>query len=50
MHSISTGLASVFASMFDITSLDGQPVGSGRPDPVFEQMYAGYQLAKRPDH
>ncbi len=26
-----------------ITQLDGQPIGAGRPGPVFQQMYAWYQ-------
>jgi D-alanine transaminase len=43
-------LSSASKELLAITSLDGQPVGSGRPGPVFEQLYAGYQLAKRPDH
>jgi D-alanine transaminase len=30
-----------------ITTLDGQPVGNGRPGPVGERLYAGYQLAKQ---
>ena len=33
--------------MLAITSLDGQPVGNGKPGPVGERLYAGYQLAKQ---
>jgi D-alanine transaminase len=30
-----------------VTSLDGQPVGDGRPGPVFRKMHAAYQDYKR---
>jgi D-alanine transaminase len=40
-------LSSASKELLAITSLDAQPVGSGRPGPVFEQLYAGYQLAKQ---
>jgi len=30
-----------------ITRLDGKPVGQGTPGPVYDKLYAGYQLAKR---
>jgi D-alanine transaminase len=30
-----------------ITRLDGQPVGNGRPGPMFERLYALYQAYKR---
>jgi D-alanine transaminase len=29
-----------------VTRIDGQPVGNGRPGPVYAQLYAGYQAAK----
>ena len=29
-----------------VTRIDGQPVGDGRPGPVYAQLYAGYQAAK----
>ena len=29
-----------------VVTLDGQPVGSGRPGPVFARVYAAYQAAK----
>ena len=29
------------------TVLDGQPVGNGRPGPIYERLFAGYQQAKR---
>jgi D-alanine transaminase len=30
-----------------ITSLDGQPIGTGQPGPVFRKMYAWYQDFKQ---
>lgn len=30
-----------------VTTLDGHPVGDGRPGPVFERLYAAYQAFKR---
>jgi len=30
-----------------VTSIDGKPVGGGRPGPVFRRLYAAYQDAKR---
>jgi D-alanine transaminase len=29
-----------------ITRLDGEPVGSGQPGPVFARLHAAYQRAK----
>lgn len=40
-------LSSASKEVLAITTLDGQPVGNGRPGPVAEQLYAGYQLAKQ---
>jgi D-alanine transaminase len=39
-------LSSASKEVLAITTLDGQPVGSGRPGPVGERLYAGYQQAK----
>jgi D-alanine transaminase len=39
-------LSSASKEVLAITSLDGKPVGSGRPGPVAERLYAGYQEAK----
>jgi D-alanine transaminase len=30
------------------TLLDGKPVGNGRPGPIYEKLFAGYQQAKLP--
>jgi D-alanine transaminase len=30
-----------------VTTLDGRPIGTGRPGPIYEKLYAGYQRAKQ---
>ena len=40
-------LSSASKEVLAITSLDGQPVGNGRPGPVGKRLHAGYQLAKQ---
>ncbi len=39
-------LSSATKEVLAITSLDGRPVGSGRPGPVFANLYAAYQQVK----
>ena len=39
-------LSSATKEVLPITRLDGQPVGSGQPGPVYARLYAGYQAAK----
>jgi len=39
-------LSSATREVLAITSLDGKPVGSGRPGPVCATLYAAYQAAK----
>lgn len=39
-------LSSATKEILPITLLDGQPVGSGRPGPVYAKLYAAYQQAK----
>jgi D-alanine transaminase len=39
-------LSSATKEVLPITTLDGQPVGSGQPGPVSRQLYDGYQRAK----
>ena len=39
-------LSSATKEVLAVTTLDGAPVGSGRPGPVYEKLYAGYQRAK----
>ena len=38
-------LSSATKEVLPITLLDGAPVGSGRPGPVYARLYAGYQQA-----
>jgi D-alanine transaminase len=38
-------VSSATKEVLPITSLDGQPVGTGKPGPVFERLYAAYQRA-----
>ncbi|ABD68779.1 branched chain amino acid: 2-keto-4-methylthiobutyrate aminotransferase [Rhodoferax ferrireducens T118] len=39
-------LSSATKEVLAVTTLDGRPVGAGRPGPVYAQLYAGYQKAK----
>ncbi len=39
-------LSSATKEVLPITTLDGRPVGSGRPGPVYARLHAGYQAAK----
>jgi D-alanine transaminase len=40
-------LSSATKEVLAITRLDDQPVGNGRPGPIYEKLYAGYQRAKK---
>ena len=40
-------LSSATKEILPVTLLDGQPVGSGRPGPVYAKLYAAYQQAKQ---
>ena len=40
-------LSSATKEVLPITRLDGQPVGSGQPGPVYAKLYAAYQQAKQ---
>ncbi len=40
-------LSSASKEILPCTKLDGKPVGNGRPGPIYEQLFAGYQQAKR---
>lgn len=40
-------LSSATKEVLAVTTLDGMPVGTGRPGPVCAQLYAAYQEAKR---
>ncbi len=39
-------LSSATKEVLAVTTLDGQPVGNGRPGPIYSQLLAGYQLIK----
>jgi D-alanine transaminase len=39
-------LSSATKEVLPVTTLDGRPIGSGRPGPVYARLYAGYQEAK----
>ena len=39
-------LSSATKEVLPVTLLDGQPVGSGQPGPVYARLFAGYQQAK----
>jgi D-alanine transaminase len=39
-------LSSATKEVVPCTLLDGQPVGNGRPGPIYEKLFAGYQQAK----
>jgi D-alanine transaminase len=40
-------LSSATKEVLAVTTLDGKPVGNGRPGPIYEKLYAGYQRAKQ---
>ncbi len=40
-------LSSATKEVLAITLLDGKPVGTGRPGPIYHQLYAAYQAAKQ---
>ena len=39
-------LSSATKEVIAVTQLDGQPVGNGRPGPIYDKLFAGYQRAK----
>jgi D-alanine transaminase len=39
-------MTSASKEILPIVKIDDQPVGSGKPGPVFQRLYAGYQAAK----
>jgi D-alanine transaminase len=39
-------LTSATKEVLPCTRLDGRPVGNGRPGPIYEKLYSGYQQAK----
>jgi D-alanine transaminase len=39
-------LSSATKEVLPVTQLDGRPVGNGRPGPIYDKLFAGYQRAK----
>lgn len=39
-------LSSATKEVLPVVSIDGKPIGDGRPGPVYRQLYAAYQAAK----
>jgi len=40
-------ITSATKEVLPVTTLDGRPVGNGRPGPIYQKLYAGYQRAKQ---
>jgi D-alanine transaminase len=40
-------LSSASKEVLPVTTLDDRPLGAGRPGPIYQALYAGYQEAKR---
>jgi len=40
-------LSNASKEILPVTRLDSQPIGTGRPGPIYEKLYAGYQRAKQ---
>ena len=40
-------LSSATKEVLPCTQLDGKPVGNGKPGPIYEKLFSGYQQAKR---
>jgi D-alanine transaminase len=40
-------LSSATKEVIAVTQLDGRPVANGKPGPIYEKLYAGYQRAKQ---
>ena len=40
-------LSNASKEILAVTLLDGRPIGSGKPGPIYAQLYAGYQRAKQ---
>ncbi|MDB5944196.1 MAG: branched chain amino acid: 2-keto-4-methylthiobutyrate aminotransferase [Ramlibacter sp.] len=40
-------LSSATKEVLPVTTLDGKAIGNGRPGPIYEALYAGYQRAKQ---
>jgi D-alanine transaminase len=40
-------LSNASKEILAVSRLDGQPIGTGKPGPIYRQLYAGYQRAKQ---
>jgi D-alanine transaminase len=40
-------LSNASKEILAVTQLDGHPIGTGHPGPIYEKLYAGYQRAKQ---
>jgi D-alanine transaminase len=40
-------LSNATKEVLPVTRLDGQPIGTGQPGPIYGKLYAGYQQAKQ---
>ncbi|MBA2676382.1 D-amino acid aminotransferase [Ramlibacter sp.] len=40
-------LSSATKEVLPVVQLDGKPVGNGKPGPIYDKLYAGYQRAKQ---
>jgi D-alanine transaminase len=40
-------LSNASKEILPVVRLDGKPIGTGRPGPIYERLYAGYQRAKK---
>jgi D-alanine transaminase len=43
-------LSSATKEVLPVVTLDGQPIGNGRPGPIYRLLYAAYQDAKQRNH
>ena len=39
-------LSNATKEVLPVTRLDGKPIGTGKPGPIYGKLYAGYQRAK----
>jgi D-alanine transaminase len=46
MHADELLLSSATKEVLPVTRLDGRPIGTGNPGPIYGKLYAGYQRAK----
>jgi len=42
-------ISSASKELLPVVTLDGKPIGNGRPGPIYESLYKAYQEAKVPN-